>query len=432
MRGPAPLVAACLVLAATVAAPLLAQPPAEPPAEPPAAAAATAPEADWDPLFLGHESEPAMPSSGRVVASLQAAAAHAFAATFGGNPAAAPAWEFPTAAVLLLVQHEVSGHGGRGRELGLGPDYGFGFDLSAYTTLERAPRTNEHTAVVAAGGAEADGVMARRILLDALRPEGVDGARLPLALMAKLDLSMYVAGTTGPGDEDEDFADQYREGNDVAFYLVARQAQRVGADPTALWEGLYEPALGDPLLDDTWDDVRATALWNVLDPSLVAAVFGYFRQHVIGGDARVVAPVLPLGDEWGLTAGTRAALAPDHVTRFLDLYLVPRDGRGGVLSAYVRDLDSSVDRGWGGGAALHAARLGERVALSVQGDFWDAPESREDGSAESGWHAAGEVEVRLGARLGVAAKAGAKSDGFFPGVPLSDGAYGGFGVTVDW
>jgi hypothetical protein len=272
--------------------------------------------------------------------------------------------------------------------------------------------------------------MARRILLDALRAEGVDGARLPLALLGKLDLTLYVYGTTGPGDEEEDFGAQYRDGNDVAFYLVARQAQRLGADPLALWDGLYEPQLDERLLRSNWDDVRATALWHVLDPSLATAVFAYFRQHVVGGQRRVRPALLPVGNGWGVTVGTRGVLGPHEVSRFLDVYLVPPTG--GVFTVYLRDLDSSVDRGWGTGAALHAMRLGERASWGAEIDVWDPPGAAEGTTATEGWHAAVELELRLAAHWGVAGRAGAKSTGFFPGTPLADGLYGGFGVTVTW
>src|SRR6185436_7410070 len=281
-----------------------------------------------DVYFLGYETEPGMDYGGRTVASLQSGISRLFSKPFQ-KTAVAPAWEFPVGALLILVQHEVGGHGGRGREFGLSPSYGLGFDFSAYTTIERTPATNEENVLVAAGGVEADGVMARRILLEALEPEGVDGAKIPLAFMAKLDLTLYVLRTPDPGDED--FAREYREGNDTAFWAVARQAQRAGADPADVWTGVYEIDEDDPLLEDTWADARLTALWNALDPSLVAAVYGYFRDHVLGGQARVHPPLLHAGG-WGFTLGTRGALGPQEVSRFLDLHAV---APWGVLTVYV-------------------------------------------------------------------------------------------------
>src|SRR5262249_55262970 len=159
----------------------------------------------------------------------------------------------------------------------------------------------------------------------------------------------------GPGTSKGDFPDELKRGNDVASWLVARQGERVGADPTAVWNGDYPVDYSDPLLQKNWRGARAAALWNLADPSLAAALVGYFRQHVLGGAIRVHAPVLHLGEGLGVTVGTRAALGPQAVSRFLDLYgALP----WGVVTVYVRDLDSSVDRTYGYGAALNGLRLG--------------------------------------------------------------------------
>jgi hypothetical protein len=385
----------------------------------------------WQPIFIGYGSEPEMDFGGRTVTSLQSVLSRAI----GGigdvgerRPGVAPAWEFPIAAALLLVQHEVGGHGGRAREFGLSPSYAFNYDFSAATGTERPPATNEENTLLAAGGAEADGVMARRVLLDLLRPEGADGARVPLAFMAKLDLTVYVLGTEDPEDGD-DFVEQYRDGNDVAYYLVSRQADRRGSDPAAVWLGTYDVIPEEALLASTWDDVRTTALWNLLDPSLAGAMVGYFRQHVIGGETRVRAPVWQVSEGLGLTLGTRGALGPGEVSRFLDLHATTRRG---VLTAYVRDLDSSIDRAYGFGAGVHGLRLTPNLELDLGADAWDQPDSREALRRGSGWNATAEIDARLGERWGFSAKVGSKSEGFFPGLPLEDGPYFGFGVLAAW
>jgi hypothetical protein len=386
----------------------------------------------WDPFFLGYETEPGMDFGGRTVASAQSLISRGLLSIPGLNrhPALAPAWEFPVGAFLTVVQHEVGGHGGRGREFGLSPSYGFGFDFSGYTSTKRPPRTSEESSLVGTGGVEADGVMARRILLDALRPDGVDGAKIPLAMMAKLDLTLYVSDVEKPAKHPDDFIDQYQGGNDMAYYLVARQGARRGARPAGVWNGVYTVDTNDPLLRDTWDDLRVTALWNALDPSLFAAVYSYFHDHVIHGQVRVHPPTLRVADGLSLSLGTRGALGPQSVSRFLDLYGVTRSG---VLNVYVRDLDSTIDRTWGAGAAFHGIRLGEGFELGVQADTWKEPNAREgiyDG--DTSWNVTGTVDASLGERWGLSAKVGSKSKGFLPGRPQDDGLYAGFGVTAAW
>jgi hypothetical protein len=85
-----------------------------------------------------------------------------------------------------------------------------------------------------------------------------------MLLMTKVDLTNYVTGTDKP-KADNDFVDQFDDGNDIAIYLVSRQAQRVRADPADVWERRYAVDFADPLLQDNWDDARTTALWNLLD-----------------------------------------------------------------------------------------------------------------------------------------------------------------------
>jgi hypothetical protein len=399
----------------------------------PAFAQAQTGKDEIDPWFFGYETEPAMDFGGRTLASLHSAVSRGIGSIKDvgeRHPGVAPAWEFPVGAALLLVQHEVGGHGGRAREFGLGPSYGFGFDFSGYTSTKQAPRTNEDLLFLASGGVEADQVLARRILLDLLRPEGTDAAKLPLAMMAKLDLSLYVSTVPHPrpGDDEGDFSDEATSGNDMALYLVGRQSQRRGTPAAAVWDGTYAIDFDDPLLDDNWKDARVTAIWNVLDPTLVAGMFAYFRDHVLHGESRVRAPMLHLGNA-ALTLGTRGALGPQEVSRFLDLHTATRQG---VFTVYVRDLDSSVDRTYGVGAGVHGLRLGTDVELGLSADVWEEPEARENLYEGNGWNATAEVDARLGARWGLAAKAGAKSDGFFPGLPQEGGAYVGLGLMGGW
>ena len=386
-----------------------------------------------DPWFLGYETEPAMDFGGRTLASLQTGISEAIGSIKDvgeRHPGVTPAWEFPLGAALLLVQHEVGGHGGRAREFGLGPSYGFGFDFSGYTSTKRAPRTNEELLLLAAGGVEADQILARRVFLDLLRDEGTDAAKIPMAFMAKLDLSLYVSTVPHPrpGDDEGDFSDEATSGNDMVLYLVGRQAQRHGAPAAAVWDGTYAIDFEDPLLEDNWDDARITAIWNVLDPTLVAGLFAYFRDHVLQGEGRVRAPMLHAGNV-NLILGTRGALGPQSVSRFLDLHAATRQG---VFTIYLRDLDSSVDRTYGAGAGVHGLRLGQRVELGLSADLWSEPESIERLPGGDGWNATAEVDARLGARWGLSAKAGAKSDGFFPGLPQEDGPYFGLGVMAGW
>ena len=93
----------------------------------------------WDPLSFGYGTDPEMDYGGRTVTSLQSAISRGFSAIGDvdvRHPGLAPVWEFPVGAAMLLIQHEVGGHGGRGREFGLAPSYSFNYDFSAATSIK--------------------------------------------------------------------------------------------------------------------------------------------------------------------------------------------------------------------------------------------------------------------------------------------------------
>ena len=129
----------------------------------------------------------------------------------------------------------------------------------------------------------------------------------------------------------------------------------------------------------------------------------------------------------GLTVSTRAALGPDYVTRFLDLLVTTRRG---VVTAYVRDLDSSSDRRFGFGLGLQRLELTRSVRLGIEGDFWREPASLEGATERDGWNVTLQTDVMVSRRFGVSVTAGAKSAGFFPGRPKDEGVYLGAGALV--
>jgi hypothetical protein len=380
------------------------------------------------PHCLCWEAEPAMEYGGRTVAAIQGVSSGLLnrLPSARREPAIVTAWEFPIALGLLLLQHEVMGHGSRAREFDLDPSYGVGIEFSAYTEIHRNPSSNEQNVLLAAGGTEATGVLARRLTVDLHQPGGAEGSSVPLLLFSKMDLTLYALATQSPKrDSSDEFEDQYDDGNDIAVYLVSRQGLRAGASPDAVWDRSYAVDFGDRLLRETWNDVRLTALWNLFDPAMILSTIGYFKKHVFKGNRLVTPTTWKVSRTLGLTAGTRGALGVGEVTRFFDVYLTTKRGVG---SLYVRDLNSSTDRTHGYGVGFHRLRIGSHVKLSAQGDWWDEPRAAERVRTHSGWNGALELDWVIRGGWGVTAKTGKKSEGFLPGLPLADGWYTGFGI----
>jgi len=392
-------------------------------------------EISFGPYFFGYETEPSMDYGGRMILSMHRAisdAGHLFTADM---PALAAVYEVPLAIFISTLQHEIFGHGSRAREYNLDPSYGFGLDFSAYTTIDKDPGSNEEMIYISTGGTEADMVLARRILIDLCQPGGSKASAIPLMFFAKTDLSIYIFSTATPrdknprDDDDNSFVDQFDSGNDIAIYLVSRQARRLGGDPVDVWNRDYTIDFTEEELDETYDQAQSVALWNVLDPMMWASMFFYVKDHILEGKVVARPPVLPVGDGFGFTVATRGAIGPQSVSRFLDFYFVTPIG---VINAYGRDLRSTEETTMGFGGGFHRVTLGPFVSLSIMGDHWENPDSVEEFYDGSSWNASAELEVFWGSTIGTSLKVGSKSDGYLPGTPTDSGTYIGAGMSVSF
>ena len=388
-----------------------------------------------DPYFIGFSDEPAMESGGRSLLSLDRGVCRLLGSNDGSKGYPAAAWEAPLGMLLtMVVNHEFDGHGGRAREFHLDPRYEAKFDLSAGTGIQVMPQSNFQVACLALGGTEADSVTALRLQRDLLRPGGAEGATLPALLFAKLDMSLYVG--LAPSLNSVKFPDEFSKGNDIVVWLIARQAMRKGSDPVALWNRTLTLDLGDPLLQKNLDAARATAIWNLLDPAVASSVWQYVTEHLGQRHPRVEPRMLDLGGGCALMVGAHGSLGPADVSRYIDLYLrTPL----GLMYAYARDLDSSVDRTHGVGLGIHDLALGPRIRVSLSGDQWQEPLALERPARNSqGWNVAGELQALFGTpaprhlALGLSLQAGRKSAGFLPGRPIGAGSYLGGGLLVSF
>ena len=168
-------------------------------------------------------------------------------------------------------------------------------------------------------------------------------------------------------------------------------------------------------------------MWSAIDPALLSTLFSYVRDHLIRGDREIHPLRIPLGAGVGMTVSTRAALGPSYVTRFLDLLITTRRG---VLTAYLRDLDSSSERRFGFGLGVQRLELTRSVSLGIEGDYWREPASLEGTTERDGWNVTLQTDVMVSRRFGASLTAGAKSAGFFPGRPKDRGVYLGAGALV--
>lgn len=185
--------------------------------------------------------------------------------------------------VLMVVQHEIFGHGYRLREYHIN-DIGYtigigwgstGFDASEFNTLA----TPVKTAVVAAG-MEANAIFSQQIRQDWVLQNQIDSREALLYLITSLDQSEYILGTS---DESTYL------GNDVNSYVLYVNE----------WHN------NDNL---SKSKLRSYAYWDFVDPSLYVGLYS-IGNYLMNGYQSVKMPMLDIGNIKYTLCG-RLLLAP--------------------------------------------------------------------------------------------------------------------------
>jgi hypothetical protein len=332
------------------------------------------------------------------------------------------AWfDAPQEHLLLVVNHEVFGHGARLRErfdgpitysIGVPSPYGRGGGSTSFV-FDRAPSAHEAMAVHA-GGMEVDGVAAALTFHRAFSAQRMSPRDAVRYLAFELDTLSYVLSTDDDGEE---------PGHDVADYLETynRVAAAAGAAP------LTPRAL------------RRQALVGFANPMFAYAAYGIGR-YLATGATDVAVPALsiagvrylpmfryrlaPYGTEWSLVNELGGRIRPTQIE--LRVGRAPHATPWGVR-ARQRELRSWRD--WSLDASIEVWRQPPLVLEA------DDPLSS---SPRTGVHVRGRVERPLlpvwfsADRATIVVDVGVKSAGFVPGEPLRGGLVvrGGVGLPL--
>lgn len=199
---------------------------------------------------------------------------------------------------LVIIQHEVFGHGYRIRDLGSRyatvEGYHFGWD-SAATHFEITDRlTSSQMSAIAIGGVEATAILANRLRLKWLTKSLIDGRQSNLYFHAEQDLTLYTMSTygslIGPSDA----------GHDIENYLFFLNATY-------------------PKGNLSKHQLRKRALLNFLDPFTYYAFYAWWN-FVITGESFTF-PMIPIG-QYRYMPSFRLGLTPFGPEFFLENFLV--------------------------------------------------------------------------------------------------------------
>lgn len=340
----------------------------------------------------------------------------------------------PLAELTTTAIHEVGGHGGRGRELGLSPS--FQFRLPILYRLIFSPKDDDETSAFTSfrsngvlegsreilgtlGGLEANYVHAYWINARIARHDGwVHHGDLLMYGATKLP---YVGTFFSSSLEETSNTDAE---NDVTSY-VASLAER-----SNLWRPEDRRRIAGRL--------RAGYLFNLADPTLLYAVFGTL-ESVYRGERATRMPLPTIG-RTTVMISPRFNLTPFGAEQAVDVFM-SRAGR--LIDLYARVGTGGVDPYYGAGAkffGIHDAF--DRLNLGCELDVWRQPEILlgarglyrfpqrlgVNGGVYADarfWRSAnGEASAALSGKLSI------KTEGYLMGQPVGAGAYGYLGLSV--
>jgi hypothetical protein len=326
-------------------------------------------------------------------------------------------FDAPQERLVMVVNHELFGHGARVRERFDGPiDYVIGVPRpygngggSTRFVLDRNPLPHERLSIHAAG-MEANAVAAD-LLASAASARGNMTARHALRYLEfELDTLSYVLSTDEDGEE---------PGHDVGDFLAVYNELAAGAGAPAL----------------RIRTLRRDTLASLANPVVAYAAWGLARYIAIGADD-VTVPMLtiggmrylplvryrltPFGTEWSLVNELGGRVRPTQVE-----LRVGRSFDARPWAIAVRQRERPVWRAWTGDLALAVWRQPEFVESSVD-PFPPA--------MRMGAHLRGRFERPLipfsADRATLIVDLGLKSAGYVPGEPLGGGFIARAGVGL--
>jgi hypothetical protein len=326
--------------------------------------------------------------------------------------------DLPQDSFLMVVAHEMFGHGARLREIGASgvryqfdapPPYG---DGGAATLVDGMwPHTAARADLLAidAAGIETQNLLADDISERALARGWLSYRDAWLYAESRLAGLLYIRSVSP----------QSEPGHDVAQFL------------NHLNDGCMPPAC-TPLEPQT---LKRHALLMLVDPMLAFSAYEFAAAYLVRGRAAMAVPVIPLGHGFGYLPAVGFAMTPYGTELTTDHYIRSTDR---LTRLSVRIGDTGALRTWGIGVqAAHVAQW-DRIAVDLSADMWRQPALDALPSA-TGLKTGGLLAATMHAALGrrqtsrpwaLVAELGYKSDGFARGEWLRAGPIMRVGLAI--
>jgi hypothetical protein len=331
--------------------------------------------------------------------------------------------DMPQDHFLMVVAHEVFGHGARFRELGEG-ELSYGFDAPIpYGSGDAFTRFTGEFPVspLADLTASASGMEAQHSLADAIADRAVARGRLHyregwLYFESRMTAMNYILSASPHSSE----------GHDVASYLET-----------------FEKACVAPCTPLTRNQVQRRSLIALADPLLYYSMYGLAVSYIGNGNLTGPMPLVPVGAGVRIMPSAGYALAPYGgewtIRASIQQTLKAERRERRITGVTFRVGDTGASSTWGAGvrAADVVRLLGFPVAVAV--DVWRQPDLLADYTSdpqEVGAGALGTIVVPLPRMFrtpwseGIQITAGYKARGYVPGEQLGGGGVLRAGITM--
>jgi hypothetical protein len=329
--------------------------------------------------------------------------------------------DLPVDELVVVVNHEVFGHGARLRELGAtriryefdAPfPYGGGGGSASFSFSDPPPLTPAQELAIYISGIEAHNIAGRAIELRALARRRLHYREAWLyfwSLTSGLDYVLEASDTTEPSR------------HDVNEFL--RTFNGACAEP------------GCEVL--TSRRLQRRALIGYANPLLAYTGYRLFASYLWGGKEWLDMPSLPFGHELRYLPWFRFQLAP-FGTEWISEHAVVRSGR--LLSFSLRRGDAGTGASWGSGVEASPLIVHPHWLLNVSGHVWSQPPNGPSGHGDDlrlGGALSASLIVRLGEapvlarRAGLYVQGGYKTQGFLAGEPLGAGPIFRIGLSFE-
>jgi hypothetical protein len=316
---------------------------------------------------------------------------------------------------LMVVAHEVFGHGARLREAGAsGIHYGFDApfpygrggavtEFGGDIDLTRADRLG-----IDAAGIEAQSVLAGLVGERSIARGAIGYREAWMYLESRLDGLRYIRSVSpqsAPGHDVRDFLDDFNDG--------------------------CNPPACAPLDEVT---LKRRAFLMLADPLLAYAAYGVAVSYVVRGHAASAVPMIPLPHELQYLPALRFEMTPYGTAWTID-HMFVRDGQTATLSTGFGDTGRGT--AWNLGIRTTEIVRQQRIGGDLMAEIWRQPRLDLPPTSPAltlGGLAAATARVALGCcasnRVGLYLQGGYKSEGFVRGERLRAGPIVRVGLTL--